>query len=430
MTHLRFLAAVAGLAVLIAAAVFVPVPAPKPGQIELPVTRILACPAGNPQLGKTLIRVTDQTPFTAGPLNTAPAPATQARFEDPESVITVKGSATVGGIASYTERGRAMVAPCAPPTTSGTWNGIPLDKQSSILILTNADASPAVVDIFIYGFTGPLPGPGLRSVTLPPGDTQMLSIDQLVAGVVPADSPLTTVTVQMRASRGRVLALMRTTGPQGYDWQLPQVMPDTDLIVAGIPAGDSACAVSVTNTDTEVTAVVNIEVLGENGPFPPLGFETIEVPPSKVVTVDITSSLGTQASAIHLKADHPVTAAVTLTGKDVAVISAQPPLNGAVVLPPVGGTLWMVNPATTAATVNVHIEDDKGVLQVTDIVVAPQSIASTDFPSQGVLVRVSSASSGLRTAIVLADSTLSVLPVTGGGTAASVDIPPRDPGLG
>jgi len=366
--------------------------------------------------------VTDQETFVAGALNGLPTdPTTNASIENPTKPIIVRGSATVAGISTYTESNHEMVTPCSSPITTGSWNGVSV-QDGATLVFTNVDTSSAVVDVFLYGQTGPIAQPGLRDIPVASGVTQMLPIS---SGLVSSDTP---ISVQIRASKGRVAAILRTMGAGGYDWQLPQTSPDTDLVIAGIPAGEGNRSLNITNTDPANKAVITVEVMGESGSFAPLGLETIEMAPSRATSVDITQSLGGQASAIHLISDRPVTATVVLTGSDIAGISAQPALNGAVVLPGVGGTLWIANPSDDTATLTVD-STDTGVTTADSIDVTAHTIASVPFPSSGT-VKLSTQSSAVRTSLVLASSSLSILPISGGGIVTSVPAPQVAPGLG
>ncbi|MCL2470892.1 MAG: DUF5719 family protein [Propionibacteriaceae bacterium] len=419
-----FIIAVACVAIAMVGSVLLPLPRPAGPQISLPVLRVLACPTGDSNLGKTTVTVTDQENFTAGELNALPSdPTTQTSFQDPDKVVVVRGSASVGGVSSFAQTDTGMVAPCSAPITTGSWNGV-MTSEGATLVMTNIDATAAVVDVSIYGQTGQLTPAGLRDIPVASGATQALPIDE---DLVTSDTP---ITVQVRASKGRVLALLRIMGTDGDDWQVPQPSTDTDLTIAGIPAGDGLRTLSVTNTDPSSKAEVTVQILGTTGPFAPLGMETIEVPPSRVSTVDLTQALGGQAAAVHLVSNQPVTATVVVSGPDVAGISAQPPLSGTVVLPPLGGTLWAANPGTDPATVSLRFEDANGAAQTSDLTIPPQANASVDFPSTGTSVTVSTDSPVVRSSLVLTDPGWSILPVISGGGDTLVDVPPLAPGLG
>ena len=417
----------------VAASILMPVTRPQPQEITLPVSRMLSCPIGDANLGKTVVTVTDQENFVAGELNAlASDPTTNASIENPSKPVIVRGSATVSGVSTYTETdtdtdtGHSMAVPCAPPITTGSWNGVSVGDGAT-LVFTNVDTSSAVVDVFLYGQTGPIAQPGLRDIPVASGVTQMLPISStLVTGSGATDSP---ISVQIRASKGRVAAVLRTMGTGGYDWQLPQTSPDTELLIAGIPAGEGNRSLNITNTDPSNKAVITVEIIGESGSFAPLGLETIEIAPSRAASVDITQALGGQASAVHLVSDRPVTATVVMTGADIAGISAQPALNGAAVLPGVGGTLWIANPSDETATVAMDSHDSSGVLTTDTVDVTAHTILSVPFPSSGT-VKLSSESSVVRTSLVLDSQSLSILPISGGGIVTSVPAPQIAPGLG
>ena len=422
-----FIAAVLIVAGAAAASIFLPVTSPQADDITLPVSRMLSCPAGDVNLGKTVVSITDQENFVAGELNALPAdPTTSANIENPSKPVIVRGSATVAGVSTYTETNHSMVVPCAPPITTGSWNGVSVGDGAT-LVFTNVDTSSAVVDVFLYGQTGPIAQPGLRDIPVASGVTQMLPIGSaLVAGSGSADSP---ISVQIRASKGRVAAVLRTMGSGGYDWQLPQTSPDTDLLIVGIPAGEGNRSLNITNTDPSNKAVINVEIVGESGSFAPLGLETVEIAPARATSVDITQALGGQASAVHLVSDRLVTATVVITGADIAGISAQPALNGAVVLPGVGGTLWIANPSDETATLAMDANDSSGVLTTDTVDVTAHTILSLPFPTSGT-VKLSTESSVVRTSLVLDSPSLSILPISGGGIVTSIPAPQIAPGLG
>jgi len=420
--RLAFIVAVLIVAGAIVASVLLPVTRPAAEVISLPVSRMLACPIGDANLGKTTVTVTDQETFVYGELNAlASDPSTNASVENPSKPIVVRGSATVGAVSVYSESDHEMMVPCSPPITTGSWNGVSVHSGAT-LVFTNVDTTSAVVDVFLYGQTGPIAQPGLRDIPVASGVTQMLPISP---GLVTVDTP---ISVQVRASKGRVAAVLRTIGDQGYDWQLPQTSPDTDLLIAGIPAGEGNRSLNITNTDPANKAVITVEVMGESGSFAPLGLETIEMAPSRATSVDITQSLGGQASAVHLISDRPVTATVVMTGADIAGVSAQAALNGAVVLPGIGGTLWVANPSDETATLTVE-STNSGSTSAEDYDIGAHTILSIPFPSSGT-VRLATQSSVVRTSLVFPSPSLSILPISGGGIVASIPAPQVAPGLG
>ncbi|MDR0488397.1 MAG: DUF5719 family protein [Propionibacteriaceae bacterium] len=418
---------IGGIVVILGAlvtAILVPIPQPAVRQIALPVSRLLACPVGVVNLGETVVKVTDTEVFRVGLVNALPSePTTSASVENPAKPVVVRGSATVGGIASYTEVGKIMMAPCASPITTGTWNGVETQGMDSALIFSNIDSTPAVVDVFIFGQTGPIALPGLRDIPVAAGYEQVLSINQLLSSETP-------ISIQVRASKGRVSAILRSINDQGADWQHPQALADTDLVMVGIPGGSGTRTLSLTNPDSSAQATVTVGIIGEMGPFTPHGLETIEIPPSRSISVDMTQALGGQPSGIHLSSDLPVTASITVADRDIAGLSSQPALHGEVVLPPIGGILWVANPGLEEATVSLHSMTESGTGLVIETPIPAQSLVPIEFPSTGISVRIATTSDSLRTSLTLTDKAWSILPIYGGGIISSVDVPQLDPGLG
>ncbi|MDR2930364.1 MAG: DUF5719 family protein [Propionibacteriaceae bacterium] len=422
---LGLIGAVVGLAAVIAVMCVWPTPGLTTEQITLPVTRMLACPVGDPQVGKTVVRVADTEPFTASVVGELPSdPQTSATFENPAKPVIVRGGATVGAVSVYSEGATQLVAPCTSPITWGMWNGVVTQSETATVLLTNVDSAPAVVDVFLYGPNGAIPVPGISDINLAPGTTRMLAVDQLVT----VDTP---ISVQVRASKGRVAALLRSLGSVGYDWQLPQTAPDTDLTINGIPAGDGARTLSVTNTDPTNKAEVSLQILGEAGAFAPLGLEKVEIPPARSLTIDVTSALGSQASAIHLTSTTAISAGVMVaSGGEFSAIPAQRAVGGSVVFPAIGGSLWLANPDQAQASVTLRFDDGAGSRTSSTVTVAPQGFTRVDFPATGVAVELTTASQAVRASVGLSDVGLSIVPLWGGGAQTTVDVPRLAPGLG
>ena len=424
MRRLGVLAGLLVVALIVALAIVAPTTSPTPEQITLSASRMVACPIGDPALGQTLVRLTDEEDFSAGLLGELPGdPTSRTSFENPAKPVIVRGSPTVSGMSNYIESGHSMIVPCSPPVTSGTWNGVTTRNNSVTLILTNVDASAAVVDVFLYNQTGPIAMAGLHDITVTSGTPSMLDLDRL------ADSD-TPISVTIRASRGRVVGLLRVIGPQGYDWQLPQTSAATDLVITGVPVGDGVRTLSVTNADPLAKAVVKIQILSQTGPFAPLGMDSFEILPTRTTNIDITQALSGQGSAVQLTSDIPITASISVGGPDIAAVSAQGGMGGTIVFPPIGGTLWFANPTTATAVVTTIWDDGTGTMRPSGLSIPPQSIISTEMPATGAAVTITTDTPDVRAALTLTDASWSILPLTGGGIATTVDAPKMDPGLG
>lgn len=454
------LVAIIVVAAIVAAALLPPWrPASSP--LTLSHVQLLACPVGETGLGSTSVQVSDgkdfdtavitppsspsatpsptdaqtsadspsqtpadtpsETPTATPTASSTPAPSSVRVIDQPAATVVARGSSMLGGVSTYTQGGAVMMAPCTTPLSYGAWNGVDLSGDQVTLIVTNVDATPAVVDVFMYGEAGPITVPGLSDIPVAAGASQLLAINALAQ----SDRPITVV---VRASKGRVLGILRIIGQRGVDWQLPQTTPSTDVVIPVVPSGDGIRTLSITNSGTQ-TATVGVMILGETGSFPPLGLESVSVPSNDCLTVDITSGFAGQASAVHLQSDQPITAAVVAGGADLATVSGQPALTGSLAFPGVGGTVWLANPSSQDAIVTIQ-SDDNGQQQTTTLQVPAQAIAGTDFPTGGRVVVMSDQAATLWADLVVTSPSTSIVPLIAGGLPPAASVPSIAPGLG
>ena len=423
--HLVFGVGLVLLSLVVAGGLWIPIAPQNVAMVALPVSRMVACPVPNDSVGSTTVMLADQEPFTTLDLLTGEksSPTTGATIEEATSVIIARGSASLGGYSRYVGPSGEMAAPCAPAITWGAWNGVNTEVGSPVFLLTNVDEVSAVVDVHIFGETGPITRPGLSDMSVSPGE---LVVINLKTYEITSETPITVV---IRATKGRVSAMLRVEGDQGSHWQLPQTAADTDLIIAGIPAGFSERLLSITNTDPTQRAVVSLSILGENGTFEPLVGDSFEVGPARTKTIDITQWLGGQASGLHLVSDLPITATMVLAGAGFSGISPQPALGGELVFPPVEGTLWLANPSDEAVSIFIKAETEDSA-EASELEIPAGYVRSIPFPGEGISVLMVTTSMALRASLHLGGDSLSILPLWGGGAAFSVSVPALDPGLG
>jgi hypothetical protein len=196
--------------------------------------------------------------------------------------------------------------------------------HSSVLFLTNVDEGPAVVDVRLHGATGSVDRAGTRGITLAPGETLRLPL----AEVAPGSEELT---VEVAAVRGRVvphlLDSISLADGRGREWLPPAMPPAEDVVLAAVPAGADRVVLLVTNPG-EDQALVDLEVLTEDGAFVPLGTEQVSVDPGSVKRVDLTEELEGRAAAVHLQSQVPVTGAVrSVSAGDAADAGSAAPLD-------------------------------------------------------------------------------------------------------
>lgn len=247
-----------------------------------------------------------------------------------EGVMATASTGAVFGVASTGPDTGLSAAPCLSPGTQHWFTGItPGDADRSELILTNPDDAQAEVDLRFYGRLGRLVVPGSPAVVVEAHSSRTVSLSTLVN----ADGPFS---VAIQASDGRVSAVARRSRtvdlkPAGADWQLPSATPSTTSVIPGVPDGDGARELLVTNPGSS-RATVQVQVLGLQGPYSPAGAASVEVPAESTASVDLAPGLAREAGAVKLVSDLPVTGAVVSSSRrtgavsDLAVQSAAPAL--------------------------------------------------------------------------------------------------------
>ena len=217
-------------------------------------------------------------------------------------------------------------APCLGPATLHWFSGLgATDDDRTDLILTNPDDAQAQVDLRYYGQSGRIAVPGSSGQVI----KGHASIPVSLNGRVPADGPFG---VQVQATEGRVTAVAKRS--QGVaDWQIPSALPSPIVVIPGIPSDAGRRQLVVTNPGNS-RAMVDVQVLGFQGPYEPSGAETLEVSPESTATVSLEKGLGRAAGSIKLTSNVPVTGAVISTSQrrgaatDLAIQSAAVPLIG------------------------------------------------------------------------------------------------------
>lgn len=296
-----------------------------------------------------------------------------------EGVMATAASAMMFSQARSGSLTGLMAAPCTTPATEHWFAGVGAspDRRTS-LILTNPDDGQAEVDLRFYGRSGIVVVPGSPGLIIEGRGSRTVALDTLVR----VEGPLS---VSVRASQGRVSAMAldrRSRGAQaeGAEWQPASVLPTTAMVLPGVPEGAGARELVVVNPGTE-RAEVAVEVLGIEGPFAPVGAETLVVPPETTATVGLTAGLAGQSGSIRLSSTQPVTAAVesisAVSGArpDLAVQPAVAPLTrtGVVALATVSGIdseLTLSNGGDVEAAVSFEVVSHEGVrLRSDDLVV-------------------------------------------------------------
>ncbi len=346
---------------LVASGVVSAEPEPTAAPTAVPVDQVTNVCVGPPAsaqsqaytLAAPLPEAQDGGKVSAGPVGEPPREETGAgrgqltdlKAPAAGSALTVaaEGAAAVGRATFQVDRGADAGAlglqECLAPRARWwfTGAGAGLDHQSR-LVLANVDPGPAVLDVVVHGPQGTVDSVGTRGITLAPGEVR--TIDLL--DVAPKTDELA---VHVETSRGRVVAAVAdslTSAPgaaAGREWIPAQPGVSRVVRLAPLPRQADRRTLVVANPRGR-EALVGLEVSGESGSFAPAGVPDLRVPPGTVVTADLGSAVGKDASAVLLHSTVPVSATVrSSSAGDLTYAAPAPLLDGpAAALLPQGTT--------------------------------------------------------------------------------------------
>ncbi len=288
---------------------------------------------------------------------------------DPSSATVLSGSGDLAaGLFGFRDDSSAnpqtrAVTGCAAP--SATWwftgGGAGLD-HSSVLVLSNIDSGPAVVDVQVLGPDGKVDTVGTRGIPIGPGASRRI----VLSDIAPQTDDLA---LGISASRGRVVASVADAfapgagATPGREWLQGDTTPSRVVRLAGLPDRATSRTLLIANP-SEREAVVQVRVAGRDGEFAPAGLEEQTVAPGSVRTVDLGTKIGRkEAVAVRLRSHVRILGAVrSVDGADTTYTSPVVPLSGPAAAPvaPDGTTAVQLTAGALPVTASVVAYDDKG----------------------------------------------------------------------
>jgi hypothetical protein len=260
------------------------------------------------------------------------------RTDAPALMVDASGGLAAGIVAEQQStitsgQMRGLAAGECPRPGNEFWfvgGGSEVGHRTSVL-LTNPDASPAQVEVGVYGTDGRIETSADEGVVVPARGQQVLRLDAVASG-----SEVTAVHVL--ATAGRVAPAVFDTQvdglvPRGTDWVPLAGEPGRRLLLPGAPAGDGKRLLHLF-VPGRSDAVAELTLVTPGRAFAPTGHEVIDVPAGRVTTVDLTKALAGEAAALQLRSDVPLLAGAELrTGSaggtsEVAYTAATPALDG------------------------------------------------------------------------------------------------------
>nr|NLI49599.1 hypothetical protein [Propionibacterium sp.] len=441
--------AAAGSAVALTLAAFVPAmpaPAPVDAGAEARISRACFTTDAGAQLGVGSDAAgVAQAPLAAptslsevGSGTVVPLAKEPVRLSAPRGVAfsgVVAASAATGA-----DQGLALVT-CAPARSEHWFTGVRSDPNATAdLVLVNLDAAEAAVNVEVLGPDGPLAAPGARGVVVAGQSQRLLPLGPVVTAAGP-------ISLHVTASAGRVAAVVRQrlfngTTPLGADWVPATAAPAAEVVVPTVPGGAGARTLVVGNPGDR-TAQVDVQVLGPEVAYAPVGVERVDIPPGATRAFELDKALAGKAVALRLRATREIVAAVEArTAGDVAFAPGAVPLAGpapaTIPLPAgVGLAVTVANPGDAPAAVEVTATDPAGQSLLTwSGQVAPGAAQVLEAAGAAVTVlRVTGAPAGVRVAVAAAGNVgtvpgLAVVALEGGAAAAPTVTVRPDPRAG
>ncbi|KHL16400.1 UNVERIFIED_CONTAM: hypothetical protein LK11_16415 [Mumia flava] len=237
-------------------------------------------------------------------------------------------------------------------------------EHRTALQLTTTTAQQAVVDVTVYGPSGPIEAPGGAGIVVEPDAPRTVRLDRLAAGV-------DELAVRVDVRRGAVsvaAADVRADGllPAGSEWLPEAAAPARDQVLTGAVKADGERTLVIANP-TDRRAVVEPSVQTADATFTPTGLESIEVGPESIATVKLPGDVGEDAFTLRLSSDVAVTAALrTVVDDDATYTAAGEPWKGQAIVPmdlgdaPAPTRLLLGTDAEDPTTVRLEAYDDTG----------------------------------------------------------------------
>ena len=244
----------------------------------------------------------------------------------------------------------------------------------STVILTNLSSSPAAVDLTLWGPEGRIDAVNAEGIVIEPYSVQRIRLDTLAAGEPD-------VAVHVHRRRGSVAAVVNdssTAAGKGTEPISASVSPRREQVVGGLVPGTGGRTLLVLNPGSS-TARVDVEVIGPKSTFTPAGLEQVTIPAGTLRAVTVPATAGSEAQALRLTSDQPVTASVRMapTATDYAYAESAATLTGPAVVPVdlgqpgVGSQLVLTAPGQDASVV----------VQAFDAAMAPLTSTTISVPA-------------------------------------------------
>lgn len=199
--------------------------------------------------------------------------------------------------ASGSQRGLAALR-CEAARTDAWWlGGSTTVGDAAVLLLTNPDDTPAVVDVEVLTASGRVDRRPGRGIAIGPRARTAVPLDRLAP-----DRDL--LAVHVSSVRGRVAGGLRhvrfdARTPRGVDWVPLAGDPAGEVVVPGLPAGPGRRVVLVANPGADDT-VVSLALATSDGLLSPPELQAVGVPAGTTVAQDVSALVAGTPAAVRV----------------------------------------------------------------------------------------------------------------------------------
>lgn len=395
-----------------------PVAGPLPPATSTLTSATVVCPGGLDAAAGPVraVRVPDVPGGTVA-VRTGRAPV-DAESNGTTEGVTRKGEAVTveagGGVAVPSSRGvtvlegrddaapglvagrgdRLAVPECRAPAYDEWLVGVSASaRYATTLELVNPDDGDAVVDIELFGASGPEDEPALRGIQVPGHSIKRIELAK-------AAPRATSTAAHLTVTRGRVTATTRNTwdplgrGRVTTDFLPTDAAPATSALLLGIPERSGSPTLFVANPGDDEVRVTTRLVTAE-AVFTPTDAKEIAVAPHSMKAVRLDAILSDDTAkgvvGLTLEATGPVVSSLRLISDDDLVLLAPVPelRDPAAAVVPTGAKTLLLGGATRTGVIHVTSYDAAGkALADKRVEVGPDRAASLALPPKAVTVSI------------------------------------------
>jgi len=209
------------------------------------------------------------------------------------SLSTLQGTGSVAGLVQFGSGGQIAASGCATPAASGY---LQAGYANATLIMQNVDTQDAILNVSMLGAAGEVDPSDLVDLKIPAGTVKQINIGDYANGISP-------VAVRWQSTVGRVLAWVVASSSSGLDIVTP-TSAASEVVVPGIPGG-ATVQVLISNPAT-VRVQAHVEAMTAQGRVALADADQLMVEAGSTTSVDLTSALSTDPTALVVTSDQPV----------------------------------------------------------------------------------------------------------------------------